>query len=67
MTDEERANLDLNSTEHFNRVWGSKIQIIGWSFYAAILWSLKLCMASLFGRLTYVCQKVSPNSIITSG
>lgn len=54
MTDEQRANIDPASQEHYNRVWGSKIQIIGWSFYAAILWGLKVCMAALFGRLTYV-------------
>ena len=52
MTPEERANLDLNSTEHYNRVWGSKIQVIGWSFYAAILWGLKVCVTALYGRLT---------------
>lgn len=52
MTDEQRANIDPASKEHYNRVWGSKIQIIGWSFYAAILWGLKVCMAALFGRLT---------------
>jgi hypothetical protein len=54
MTDEERANIDVNSREHFNRVWGSKIQIIGWSFYACILWSLKFCVTAFYGRLTYV-------------
>ncbi|KAF4980331.1 hypothetical protein FZEAL_3648 [Fusarium zealandicum] len=52
MTDEERANIDTSSTEHYNRVWGSKIQIIGWSFYAFILWSLKFCITAFYGRLT---------------
>ena len=54
MTSEERANLDVDSQEHYNRVWGSKIQVVGWSFYAAILWGLKVCITALYGRLTYV-------------
>jgi hypothetical protein len=54
MTDKERAALDPNSREHFNRVWGSKIQVIGWSFYAFILWALKVCVTTFYGRLTYV-------------
>lgn len=53
MTPEERANLALDSEEHYNRVMGSKIQVIGWSFYAAILWGLKVCITALYGRLTY--------------
>lgn len=52
MTPEEREDLNSNSVEHFNRVWGSKIQVIGWSFYAAILWGLKVCVTALYGRLT---------------
>ncbi|KAF4967688.1 hypothetical protein FSARC_4748 [Fusarium sarcochroum] len=52
MTDEERADIDIHGQEHFNRVWGSKIQIIGWSFYACILWSLKFCVTAFYGRLT---------------
>ncbi|KAM5349158.1 hypothetical protein ACJ41O_008981 [Fusarium nematophilum] len=52
MTDAERAALDPDSTEHYNRVWGSKIQVIGWSFYAAILWMLKFCVTAFYGRLT---------------
>ncbi|KAH6880810.1 hypothetical protein B0T10DRAFT_609458 [Thelonectria olida] len=52
MTGEERAQLDPSSTEHYNRVWGSKIQVIGWSFYACILWSLKFCVTAFYGRLT---------------
>jgi hypothetical protein len=56
MTDAERANIDPNSREHYNRVWGSKIQVIGWSFYACILWSLKFCVTAFYGRLTYALQ-----------
>jgi len=52
MTPEQRASLDVNSREYYNRVWGSKIQVIGWSFYAAILWGLKICVTALYGRLT---------------
>ncbi|KAH8655344.1 hypothetical protein BX600DRAFT_439857 [Xylariales sp. PMI_506] len=52
MTDNERANLDPDSEEYFNRQWGSKIQVIGWSFYAFILWSLKFSIAGLYSRLT---------------
>ncbi|ETS79327.1 hypothetical protein PFICI_09180 [Pestalotiopsis fici W106-1] len=52
MTDEERAALDPNSEEYYNRQWGSKIQVIGWSFYAAILWMLKICIAVFYSRLT---------------
>ncbi|KAK7991444.1 hypothetical protein PG988_000238 [Apiospora saccharicola] len=51
MTDDQRARLDPNSTEFYKRVWGSKIQVIGWSFYAFILWSLKLCIALSYKRL----------------
>ncbi|KAF4455593.1 hypothetical protein F53441_2117 [Fusarium austroafricanum] len=52
MTDAERAALDVDSEEHYNRVWGSKIQVIGWSFYACILWCLKFCITCFYGRLT---------------
>lgn len=52
-------NLDTASREHYNRVWGSKIQVVGWSFYAAILWGLKVCITALYGRLTYVQQELS--------
>ncbi|KAL2006891.1 hypothetical protein VTN00DRAFT_9559 [Thermoascus crustaceus] len=52
MTPEQRAALDPNSTEYHNRVWGSKIQVIGWSLYACILWSLKFCVAIFYSRLT---------------
>ncbi|KAM0704681.1 hypothetical protein Q7P35_007467 [Cladosporium inversicolor] len=52
MTPEQRENLSLDSVEYYNRVWGSKIQVIGWSFYAAILWGLKVCITALYGRLT---------------
>ncbi|KAI1383044.1 uncharacterized protein F4822DRAFT_421975 [Hypoxylon trugodes] len=52
MTDEQRATLDPNSREYFNRQWGSKIQVLGWSLYAFMLWLLKFCVAVFYGRLT---------------
>lgn len=54
LTDEERAAVDPNSEEAFNRMWGSKIQVIGWNLYAAILWLLKVCVTTFYSRLTYV-------------
>jgi len=53
MTPEQRASLEQDSREYQNRVWGSKIQVIGWSLYAAILWCLKLCITAVYARLTY--------------
>ncbi|KAJ5504565.1 hypothetical protein N7463_007439 [Penicillium fimorum] len=52
MTPEQRATLDPHSTEWFNRVAGSKIQIIGWSLYVAILWLVKFSLAVFYSRLT---------------
>ncbi|KAM6511095.1 hypothetical protein FALCPG4_016098 [Fusarium falciforme] len=52
MTDEQRAAIDPDSREYYNRQWGSKIQVIGWSFYAFILWALKFCLATFYSRLT---------------
>jgi hypothetical protein len=54
MTDEERENVDLSSKEAYNRVAGSKIQIIGWSFYVAILWLVKFSLSVFYSRLTCV-------------
>lgn len=54
LTDEQRAAIDPSSREAYNRQWGSKIQVIGWNFYAAILWMLKFCVATFYSRLTYV-------------
>ncbi|KAK8044166.1 hypothetical protein PG993_004190 [Apiospora rasikravindrae] len=65
MTDEQRARLDPNSNEFYKRVWGSKIQVLGWSLYALILWSLKLCLATSYKRLfpeTYSARTTIKNS-----
>lgn len=59
MTPEERAELDPNSKEYYDRVWGSKIQVIGWSFYVFILWTIKFCLAFFYARLTYVISTLS--------
>ncbi|KAI9732407.1 MAG: hypothetical protein M1834_001615 [Cirrosporium novae-zelandiae] len=52
MTDEERASLDPDSHEYYLRVGGSKVQLIGWSLYTLLLWTLKLCMNTFYSRLT---------------
>ncbi|KAH7025241.1 uncharacterized protein B0I36DRAFT_332794 [Microdochium trichocladiopsis] len=52
MTDEQRAALDPTSKEAYNREMGSKIQVIGWSFYAMELWVLKVCITVFYSRLT---------------
>lgn len=31
---------------------GSKIQVMGWSFYSMELWLLKLCVTIFYSRLT---------------
>ena len=54
MTDEQRAALDPDSLEWSKREAGSKIQIIGWSLYVAILWLIKFSLAIFYSRLTYV-------------
>ncbi|OJZ90066.1 hypothetical protein ASPFODRAFT_128382 [Aspergillus luchuensis CBS 106.47] len=52
MTDEQRAAVDPSSKEYYDRQWGSKIQVIGWSLYAMILWLIKFCVAIYYSRLT---------------
>ncbi|KIW39362.1 uncharacterized protein PV06_09139 [Exophiala oligosperma] len=52
MTDEQRRTLDPNSQEYRYRVNGSKTQLIGWSLYTLLLWTLKLCMIIFYHRLT---------------
>ncbi|KAL2802857.1 hypothetical protein BJX63DRAFT_413769 [Aspergillus granulosus] len=52
MTDEQRAAVDPSSREYYNRVWGSKIQVIGWSLYAMVLWLVKFSLAVFYSRLT---------------
>ena len=52
MTDEQRKTLDPASHEHSLRVGGSKTQLVGWSLYTLLLWTLKLCMCHFCSRLT---------------
>jgi hypothetical protein len=52
MTDEQRKTLDPASQEHSLRVGGSKTQLVGWSLYTLLLWTLKLCMCHFYSRLT---------------
>ncbi|KAK4937760.1 hypothetical protein LTR10_021705 [Elasticomyces elasticus] len=52
MTDAERRMLDPNSQEYEFRVNGSKTQLVGWSLYTLLLWTLKLCMIIFYQRLT---------------
>ncbi|KAJ5295066.1 hypothetical protein N7508_009887 [Penicillium antarcticum] len=58
MTDEERKGVDLRSKEAYNRVAGSKIQIIGWSLYVAILWLVKFSLSVFYSRLTTGLQSL---------
>lgn len=57
MTDQQRKEINPDSKEWYNRVAGSKIQIIGWSLYTAILWLVKFSLAVFYSRLTYVHHK----------
>ncbi|KAL4739820.1 hypothetical protein BDV11DRAFT_215001 [Aspergillus similis] len=52
MTDEQRAALDPNSKEYYNRIMGSKIQVAGWSLYVMVLWLIKGALAVFYSRLT---------------
>lgn len=54
MTDEQRASLSPDSQEYLDRVLGSKIQVIGWTLYAASLWCIKICVAVFYSRLACV-------------
>ncbi|GME54278.1 hypothetical protein GTA08_BOTSDO03595 [Neofusicoccum parvum] len=52
MTDEQRRTLDPASHEYHLRVGGSKTQLVGWSLYTLLLWTLKLCMCHFYSRLS---------------
>jgi hypothetical protein len=54
MTDAQRAALSPDSPEYEMRVIGSKIQVAGWSCYAALMLVLKFAMLFFYLRLT-VC------------
>jgi hypothetical protein len=59
MTSEQRAAIDPSSREYYNRVWGSKIQVAGWSLYAMVLWLVKFSLAVFYSRLTCVPRPFS--------
>ncbi|KAF9701158.1 hypothetical protein EKO04_000556 [Ascochyta lentis] len=52
MKEEQRRTLDPESHEYSLRVGGSKTQLVGWSLYTLLLWTLKLCMCHFYSRLT---------------
>ncbi|OTB11444.1 hypothetical protein K445DRAFT_38522, partial [Daldinia sp. EC12] len=52
MNDESRSTIDAASKEYRHRQYGSKMQILLWSLYAFILWSLKVCVTVFYSRLT---------------
>lgn len=52
MTDEERANLKVDSDEYGWRVGGSQIQVAGWCVYVSVIWSIKASLCAFYSRLT---------------
>lgn len=52
ITNEERETLDTKSQEHLLRVNGSKTQVVGWTIYITLLWTLKAAMCTFYLRLT---------------
>ena len=52
MTPEQRETLSPESQEFHLRVGGSKLQLIGWSLYTLLLWTLKTCVCIYYWRMT---------------
>ncbi|KAK7985533.1 hypothetical protein PG988_003155 [Apiospora saccharicola] len=52
MIDAQRESLDLNSMEYDLRVFGSKVQVAGWTIYGCLICSLKLAVLFFYIRLT---------------
>lgn len=52
MTDAERAALDPDSVEFALRVFGSKIQVVGWTTYCCLICTLKMAVLVFYVRLT---------------
>ncbi|KAA8894764.1 hypothetical protein FN846DRAFT_900823 [Sphaerosporella brunnea] len=52
MNEAYRRGLRPQGLEWALRVHGSKTQLVGWNLYVLVLWSLKLCMAVFYSRLT---------------
>ncbi|RDW72818.1 hypothetical protein BP6252_06725 [Coleophoma cylindrospora] len=51
MTDAERAALSPDSTEYQLRVFGSKIQVVGWTSYVCLIGTLKSAVLVFYIRL----------------
>ncbi|KAH8653048.1 hypothetical protein BGZ60DRAFT_386899 [Tricladium varicosporioides] len=51
MTDAERAILSPNSMEYQLRVFGSKIQVAGWTCYTCLIFTLKIAVLVFYIRL----------------
>ncbi|KAG4428841.1 hypothetical protein IFR05_015676 [Cadophora sp. M221] len=51
MTVAQRAALDPTSQEYTNRVFGSKIQVVGWTFYVCLIATLKIAVLFFYIRL----------------
>lgn len=60
LTDEQRASMDPNSREYHDRIGGCRIQLIGWAFYATILWLVKGSLSVFYSRLTFVSSYITP-------
>ncbi|CAG5169333.1 uncharacterized protein ALTATR162_LOCUS7028 [Alternaria atra] len=67
MTPDERSALPQDDPEYIMRVIGSKIQVAGWTTAACLLWSLKLCVAFFYLRLTSGLQKYTTRIYIALG
>ncbi|KFY48342.1 hypothetical protein V495_01415 [Pseudogymnoascus sp. VKM F-4514 (FW-929)] len=51
MSDSERAALSVDSEEYHLRVFGSKIQVIGWTSYVCLIGTLKTAVLVFYMRL----------------
>ncbi|OBT45221.1 hypothetical protein VE00_03603 [Pseudogymnoascus sp. WSF 3629] len=51
MTDAQRAALSVDSEEYELRVFGSKIQVIGWTSYCCLIFTLKIAVLVFYVRL----------------
>ena len=52
MTPQQRAEISPDSKEYHLRVGGSKLQLMGWSSYTLLLWTLKTCVCTYYSRMT---------------
>ncbi|KFY32591.1 hypothetical protein V493_00060 [Pseudogymnoascus sp. VKM F-4281 (FW-2241)] len=52
MTAAGRAALSVNSKEYDLRVFGSKIQVVGWTCYCCLIFTLKIALLVFYIRLT---------------